>query len=77
MTPLAHNTRPRLGDVFISTRPGTAATAHSELNRALAGYPNLKLLDQAGLKQQARSQVSTLTKVVLALLGVLDAIAAQ
>jgi len=65
---LAHTTRPLADEVFISTQPGAGNAARTDLNRALAGYPDLKLLDQTGLKQQARGQISTLTNIVLALL---------
>jgi putative ABC transport system permease protein len=73
---LAHTTRPVLNDVFISTRPGAGSTVRAGLNRALAGYPDLRLLDQTGLKQQARGQISTLTNIVLALLLLAVVIAA-
>jgi putative ABC transport system permease protein len=65
---LAHNTRPLVDDVLVNTRPGARAAARKGLDAALSGYPNLELLNRTGLKHQARSQVSTLTNIILALL---------
>jgi putative ABC transport system permease protein len=69
-----------VNDVFVTTQRGAGAvgatTARTDLQHALSGYPNLKLLDQTGLKQQARGQISTLTNIVLALLLLAVVIAA-
>lgn len=77
---LAHTSRPLVDEVFISTQRGAGAVpdraARTDLQRALSGYPNLKLLDQTGLKQQARGQISTVTNIVLALLLLAVVIAA-
>jgi putative ABC transport system permease protein len=64
----AHVSRPLAGDVFLTLQEGVGTAARKDLNSVLAGYPNLKLLDQTGVKQDVKNQIATLTNLVLALL---------
>ena len=64
----AHISRPLVNDVFLTVRSGYGAGVRKDLQAVLAGYPDLKLLDQTGLKDEARGQIATLTNIILALL---------
>lgn len=68
--------RPLVNDVFVTAASGAGATVRKGLNSVLAGYPNLKLLDQTGLKGEAKNQIATLTNIILALLLLAVVIAA-
>lgn len=60
--------RPLVNDVFVTAASGAGASVRRGLDSVLAGYPNLKLLDQTGLKREAKNQIATLTNIILALL---------
>ncbi|HKB31999.1 MAG TPA: FtsX-like permease family protein [Streptosporangiaceae bacterium] len=64
----AHTTRLLVNDVFLTVENGAGTGVRKDLQTVLGGYPNLKLLDQTGLKQEAKGQIATLTNIVLALL---------
>jgi putative ABC transport system permease protein len=64
----AHASRLLVNDVFLTVRSGYGAGVRKDLQAVLAGYPDLKLLDQTGLKAEARGQIATLTNIILALL---------
>ncbi len=64
----AHTSRPLVNDVFLTVENGAGAGVRKDLQSVLTGYPDLKLLDQTGLKQEAKGQIATLTNIVLALL---------
>ncbi|MGE5291658.1 MAG: ABC transporter permease [Micromonosporaceae bacterium] len=64
----AHVSRPLVNDVFLTMENGAGTGARKDLDSVLAGYPNLRLLDQTGLKQDVKGQIATLTNIVLALL---------
>jgi putative ABC transport system permease protein len=64
----AHVSRPFVNDVFLTLQKGAGSAVRKDLDSVLAGYPNLKLLDQTGLKQDVKGQIATLTNIVLALL---------
>ncbi len=63
-----HISRPLVNDVFLTAESGASGGVRKDLDSVLAGYPNLKLLDETGLKQDVKGQIATLTNIILALL---------
>jgi putative ABC transport system permease protein len=56
--------------IYVRDAPGTSAdTVRAAVDRTLAAYPNVKLLDQTQFKQQIHDSINQLLYVVYALLG--------
>ncbi len=56
--------------LYLNLKQGVAAAqAQPSIDKVLAGYPNLDLLDQAGFKDQQRGQVNQLLFLIYALLA--------
>ncbi len=71
-----HVSQPLVNDVFVRAENGAGHSVRKDIDSVLAGYPNLKLLDQTGLKHEVNNQIATLTNIILALLLLAVVIAA-